>query len=69
VLHRHARALDVPVVVSYSDLADPPEPGWMTFLTDEAIWSRCCQNRARVAANWTLGLLFRPAATEIRDLV
>jgi NADH dehydrogenase len=27
------------------------------------------QNRARVAADWILGLLFRPAATEIRDLV
>jgi NADH:ubiquinone reductase (H+-translocating) len=27
------------------------------------------QNRARVAADWTLGLLFRPAPTEIRDLV
>src|SRR5215203_1883802 len=27
------------------------------------------QNRARVAADWVLGLLFRPAATEIRDLV
>jgi len=27
------------------------------------------QNRARVAADWTLGLLFRPAATEIRDFV
>ena len=26
-------------------------------------------NRARVAADWILGLLFRPAATEIRDLV
>ena len=26
------------------------------------------QNRARVAADWMLGLLFRPAATEIRDL-
>ena len=26
------------------------------------------QNRARVAADWILGLLFRPAATEIRDL-
>jgi NADH:ubiquinone reductase (H+-translocating) len=27
------------------------------------------QNRARVAADWILGLLFRPAATQIRDLV
>jgi NADH dehydrogenase len=27
------------------------------------------QNQARVAADWILGLLFRPAATEIRDLV
>jgi NADH dehydrogenase len=27
------------------------------------------QNRVRVAADWILGLLFRPAATEIRDLV
>ena len=27
------------------------------------------QNRARVAADWIFGLLFRPAATEIRDLV
>jgi NADH dehydrogenase len=27
------------------------------------------QNRARVAADWIVGLLFRPAATEIRDLV
>ena len=27
------------------------------------------RNRARVAADWILGLLFRPAATEIRDLV
>jgi NADH dehydrogenase FAD-containing subunit len=27
------------------------------------------QNRVRVAAEWILGLLFRPAATEIRDLV
>jgi NADH:quinone reductase (non-electrogenic) len=27
------------------------------------------QNRARVAADWILGLLVRPAATEIRDLV
>jgi NADH:ubiquinone reductase (H+-translocating) len=27
------------------------------------------QNRAQVAADWILGLLFRPAATEIRDLV
>jgi NADH dehydrogenase len=27
------------------------------------------QNRARVAADWVLGLLFRPAATEIQDLV
>jgi NADH:quinone reductase (non-electrogenic) len=27
------------------------------------------QNRARVAADWILGLLFRPATTEIRDLV
>jgi NADH:ubiquinone reductase (H+-translocating) len=26
------------------------------------------QNRARVAADWILGLLFRPATTEIRDL-
>jgi NADH dehydrogenase len=26
------------------------------------------QNRARVAADWMMGLLFRPAATEIRDL-
>ena len=26
------------------------------------------QNRARVAADWILGLLFRPAATEIREL-
>jgi NADH dehydrogenase len=26
------------------------------------------QNRARVAADWILGLFFRPAATEIRDL-
>jgi NADH:ubiquinone reductase (H+-translocating) len=26
------------------------------------------QNRARVAADWVLGLLFRPAATEIREL-
>jgi hypothetical protein len=34
--------LDVPVVVSYSDLADLPEPGGTTFLTDEAFCSRCC---------------------------
>jgi NADH:ubiquinone reductase (H+-translocating) len=27
------------------------------------------QNRARMAADWILGLLFGPAATEIRDLV
>jgi NADH:ubiquinone reductase (H+-translocating) len=27
------------------------------------------QNRARVAADWIVGLLFRPAATQIRDLV
>ena len=26
------------------------------------------QNRARVATDWILGLLFRPAATEIREL-
>ena len=27
------------------------------------------QNRTRVAADWILGLLFRPAATQIRDLI
>ena len=27
------------------------------------------QNRARVAADWIVGLFFRPAATQIRDLV
>jgi NADH:ubiquinone reductase (H+-translocating) len=26
------------------------------------------QNRARVAADWILGLFFRPAVTEIRDI-
>src|SRR5215208_8158006 len=42
MFHWRARDLDVPVVVSYSDLADLPEPGWTTFLTDEAFWVRCC---------------------------
>src|SRR5215217_8231271 len=42
MFHWRARDLDVPVVVSHSDLADLPEPGWTTFLTDEAFCSRCC---------------------------
>ena len=49
MFHWRARDLDVPVVVSDSDLADLPEPGWTTFLMDKAFWSKCCSARAWTA--------------------
>jgi hypothetical protein len=49
MFHWRARDLDVPVVVSDSDLADLSEPGWTTFLMDEAFWSKCCSARAWTA--------------------